>query len=150
MKKGISYWFLLGLAAWLIIILLRQQGIYPPVINGYFTDFITVPMYCYLIELIMNKVLAYHWKPDLKFVLTSVLYLSFLFEILCPKLSDVFTGDVWDVAAYCAGGIGYYCIRSGLFRSFKCKNVLKNRCCRIFHNKLVIFKMKADGKDPIC
>lgn len=108
MEKRISYWFLLGLAAWGLIVLLRQTGIYIPVINNYFTDCITVPMYCYLIEYLMNNVLGYHWKPDLKFVLTSVLYLSFLFEILCPRLSGNFTGDLFDALAYSAGGMVYY------------------------------------------
>lgn len=108
MKSKISYWFLLGLAAWGTIILLRRNGIYIPVINNHFTDLITVPMYCYLIEYIMNSILWYHWKPDLKFVLTSVLYLAFLFEVLCPKLSGLFTGDFLDVLAYAVGGLIYY------------------------------------------
>ena len=108
MKREISYWFLLGLAAWGTIILLRRNGIYIPVINNHFTDLITVPMYCYLIGYIMNSILGYHWKPDLKFVLTSVLYLAFLFEVLCPKLSGIFTGDFLDVLAYAAGGLVYY------------------------------------------
>jgi hypothetical protein len=108
MERKISYWFLLGLAAWGTIILLRRNGIYIPVINNHFTDLITVPMYCYLIEYIMNSILGYHWKPDLKFVLTSVLYLAFLFEVLCPKLSGIFTGDFLDVLAYAVGGLIYY------------------------------------------
>lgn len=108
MKKRISYWFLLGLTVWGVIILLRRNGTVIPIINDYFTDCITVPMYCYLIEYIMNAVLGYQWKADLKFVLTSVLYLSFLFEVLCPKLSAHFTGDFLDVLAYFAGGMMYY------------------------------------------
>ncbi|MET3035576.1 hypothetical protein ABXT08_05715 [Chryseobacterium sp. NRRL B-14859] len=111
MKKKISCWFLLGLSVWAAILLLRKNGIYIPVINGYFTDFITVPMYCYLIEYIMNNIMGYHWKPDLKFVLTSVVYLSFLFEVICPGLSKVFTGDIIDVLAYFVGGMIYYLLR---------------------------------------
>ncbi|MBP2617961.1 hypothetical protein [Chryseobacterium jejuense] len=108
MKNKISYWFLLGLAAWLVIILLRKNGIFIPVINNYFTDFITIPMYCYLIGYIMNSLLGFRWKPDFKFVLTSVLYLSFLFEVLCLQLSPLFTGDIFDVLSYCIGGMIYY------------------------------------------
>lgn len=107
MKNRIS-WFLLGLSSWAGIIVLRRNGIYIPVISNHFADFITVPMYCYLIESIMNSVLKYRWKPALKFVTTSVLYLSFLFEVLCPQLSSVFTGDFFDVLAYFAGGMLYY------------------------------------------
>ncbi|UKB80592.1 hypothetical protein [Chryseobacterium sp. MEBOG07] len=108
MKKRISFWFLLGLAVWAAVIVLRQNRIYIPFLNDYFTDCITVPMYCYQIQYIMNVVLGYHWKPDFKFVLTSVLYLSFLFEVLCPKLSSHFTGDFYDVLAYSVGGVLYY------------------------------------------
>ncbi|MDW9380237.1 hypothetical protein [Chryseobacterium sp. JV558] len=108
MKRIISHWFLLGLAVWGGVILMRRNGIYIPIINDHFTDFITVPMYCYLIEYIMNSIISCHWKPDLKFVLTSALYLSFLFEVLCPKLSAHFTGDFFDVLAYFAGGMIYY------------------------------------------
>ncbi|MGH1519307.1 hypothetical protein [Chryseobacterium sp. JK1] len=108
MGKKISYWFLLGLVAWAGILLLRRNGIYIPFINNHFTDLITVPMYCYLIEYMMNFLSYDQWKPDLKFVLTSILYLSFLFEVLCPKMSDRFTGDFLDVLAYLVGGMIYY------------------------------------------
>lgn len=108
MGKRISYWFLLGLVAWLLIIQLRKRGVFIPVINDYFTDFITVPMYCYFIEYIMNVWLKLRWKPDFKFVMTSVLYLSLLFEVICPKLSKLFTGDIFDVLMYFLGGMLYY------------------------------------------
>lgn len=108
MKRRISYWFLLGLVAWVLIIQLRKNGIFIPVINNFFTDLITIPMYCYLIEYIMNSLLGYAWKPDFRFVLTSIVYLSFLFEVLCPKLSPLFTGDFFDVLAYFFGGMLYY------------------------------------------
>ncbi|UKB83087.1 hypothetical protein LF887_19035 [Chryseobacterium sp. MEBOG06] len=119
MKKKIPYWFWVGIASWVLIILLRRNDIYIPVINDHFTDFITIPMYCCLIEYIMNSLPGCHWKPDLKFVLTSVLYLSFLFEVLCPKLSEKFTGDVWDVLAYLAGGLIYYIFQVRRFQAEK-------------------------------
>lgn len=108
MKRKISYWFLLGLVAWVLIIQLRKNGIFIPVINNHFTDLITIPMYCYVIEYIMNSLLGFRWKPDFNFVLTSIIYLSFLFEVLCPKLSPLFTGDIFDVLAYFLGGMLYY------------------------------------------
>ncbi|KFF16035.1 hypothetical protein [Chryseobacterium sp. JM1] len=119
MKNKISYWFLLGIAAWLLIIFLRKKGIIIPVISNHLTDCITVPMYTYLIEYLMNNILGYHWKPDFKFILSSTLYLSILFEVICPMLSEKFTVDILDVVAYLAGGIVYYFIRAGLIRLFK-------------------------------
>ena len=123
MRNRISYWFLLGLLVWVVIVLLRKNDIYIPVINDHFTDFITVPMYCYLIEYIMNSWLGYDWKPDFKFVLTSVLYLSLLFEVLCPKLSHLFTGDIYDVLAYTVGGVVYYIFKIRSALPFKGKNI---------------------------
>ncbi len=108
MKRKISYWFLLGGVAWVLIIQLRKNGIFIPVINNHFTDLITIPMYCYVIEYIMNSLLGFRWKPDFNFVLTSIVYMSFLFEVLCPKLSPLFTGDIFDVLAYFLGGMLYY------------------------------------------
>lgn len=123
MENKISYWFLLGLVAWSGIILLRKNGIFIPVINNHFTDFITIPMYCYLIEYIMNSLLGFRWKPDFKFVLTSVLYLSFLFEFLCPQLSPLFTGDIFDVLSYCIGGMIYYFFKIRRFSVLKRKKI---------------------------
>lgn len=123
MKNKISYWFLLGLAVWALIIFLRKSGIFIPVISNYFTDLITVPMYTYLIEYLMNEVLGYHWKPDFKFILTSVLYLSMLFEVVCPMLSERFTGDILDMVAYLVGGIVYYFFRNRLLSFFKCDRI---------------------------
>lgn len=119
MKKRISYWFLLGLVGWLLIIQFRKNGIYIPVINNHFTDFITVPMYCYLIEYIMNGWLGFRWKPDFKFVLTSVLYLFLLFEVICPRLSQLFTGDILDVLMYFVGGMLYYFFKIQSFHEVK-------------------------------
>lgn len=122
MRKKISYGFLLGLALWALIIFLRKMGIIIPVISNHLTDFITVPMYAHLIEYIMNRRLGYQWKPDFKFIVSSVIYLSLLFEVVCPMLSDRFTQDILDVAAYFIGGVVYYWERR-LRNHFQCDRV---------------------------
>ncbi|NML70381.1 hypothetical protein HHL23_11280 [Chryseobacterium sp. RP-3-3] len=119
MKNTISYWFLLGLAGWILVVFLREKGILIPVINNHFTDLITVPMYAYLIKYLMNEVLGYHWQPDFKFILTSVLYLSILFEVVCPMVSERFTGDILDIVAYLTGGMTYYLMKLKSFRPAK-------------------------------
>ncbi|MGC5742913.1 hypothetical protein [Chryseobacterium sp. NFX27] len=117
MKNMSSCGFLLGLAAWIIIVFLRKKGIFIPVISNHFTDFITVPMYARLIEYVMINVLEYQWKPDFKFILSSIVYLSLLFEVVGPMLSERFTGDILDVIAYLAGGMMYYYIKLKCLRS---------------------------------
>ncbi|KMQ65651.1 hypothetical protein ACM46_07190 [Chryseobacterium angstadtii] len=123
MKNKISLWFLAGLAVWIGMVILRHKGIFIPVISNHVTDFITIPMYAYLIEYIMNSVLRYYWKPDFKFILSSVLYISLLFEVVCPMFSERFTGDILDVAAYSTGGVMYYFLRTGLPGLFKNETV---------------------------
>jgi hypothetical protein len=122
MKNKIPYWFMVGLIIWLIVILLRKKGIFIPVISNHLTDFITVPMYAYLIEYLMNDVLEYQWKPNIKFFLSSVIYLSLLFEVICPMVSEKFTRDILDVAAYLLGGWVCY-IKPILFNLFKSNGI---------------------------
>ncbi|WP_080780409.1 hypothetical protein [Chryseobacterium phocaeense] len=117
MKVKASFGFLLGLVVWLLITGLRKKGIIIPLISNHLTDFITLPMYAYLVEYIMNDLLGYHWQPDLKFISTSTVYLSLLFEVVCPMLSEKFTGDFWDVLAYSAGGMIYYLAKVWLFNN---------------------------------
>ncbi|WP_312993365.1 hypothetical protein [Chryseobacterium flavum] len=114
-----SHWFLGGLLVWVMIIIFRRNQIYIPLINDHLTDLITIPMYCYLIEYIINNIpgFKYNWKPDLKFVLISVIYISFLFEVICPELSENFTGDIFDVFSYFIGGTAYYYFRNTFFFS---------------------------------
>lgn len=107
-KYRISNWFLLGLLCWVTIIIFRRNGMIIPVVNGYFTDVITIPMYCYLIKYMMNKVMGFPWEPNLEFIISSFVYISVLFEVICPLISDQFTGDILDVLAYFAGGMSYY------------------------------------------
>lgn len=104
----LSPWFVAGLVVWLSIFLLRKNGVIIPFVNDHITDLITIPMYCYCIQFIMNSILGYDWKPDLKFMITSTIYLSILFEVICPRISTIFTGDVFDVVAYATGGFLYY------------------------------------------
>ncbi|PIF47187.1 hypothetical protein CLU96_4236 [Chryseobacterium sp. 52] len=119
MRNKISYWFVLGMAVWVFIILLRKYDVFIPVISNHFTDLITIPMYAYLIEYLMNAVLGQPWKPDFKFILSSTIYLSLLFEVVGPMLSERFTGDLLDVGAYCIGGIIYYFLRLRSLNFFK-------------------------------
>jgi prepilin signal peptidase PulO-like enzyme (type II secretory pathway) len=106
--KRIPYPLLMGLMAWIIIYGLRKNGIIIPVINNYFTDFITIPMYCFSVCYIMNEILGFQWKPDLSFYISSFIYISILFEIICPLFSDRFTRDIGDVLAYFSGGLIHY------------------------------------------
>lgn len=109
--RKISIWYYLGLLIWACIVILRKFGIYIPIINDHLTDLYAVPMYCYTIEFLMTKVFNYKFKPDLKFVLTSTLYLTLIFEVFGPLFSDKFVGDFVDAVCYLIGGLAFFCYR---------------------------------------
>lgn len=110
MFKKISFFFWLGIMTWILITVLRKLKIIIPFLNDYLTDLITIPMYTYLIYFVVNNILKRSWRPDLAFVLSSVLLISIIFEVICPALSATYTSDIKDVFCYLLGGIVYYFI----------------------------------------
>lgn len=115
--KKISVWYYVGILIWVIIIILRKFGIIIPVVNDYLTDLYTIPMYCYTIEFLMNEIFLYHWKPDLKFVMTSLIYITLIFEIIGPRLSVEFTADPIDFICYLVGALIYLAYNNYRYRS---------------------------------
>lgn len=109
--KNISLWYFLGLLIWLVIISLRSAGVIVPLVNNYLTDLYTIPMYCYTIETLMNRMFGYEWKSDFKFIISSSLFISILFEFICPLISPSYTSDIIDVLCYFTGGILFYYYR---------------------------------------
>ena len=112
--RNISFWYVLGLGSWILVYLLRKNGIVIPFFNGYFTDLISIPMYCYTIDFLMNLVFKSKRDLELKEILFSATYISILFEIILPKISSIFIPDVWDVVCYFVGGLLYYFIRKSV------------------------------------
>ena len=93
--RNISFWYVLGLGSWILVYLLRKNGIVIPFFNGYFTDLISIPMYCYTIDFLMNLIFKSKRDLELKEILFSATYISILFEIILPKISSIFIPDVW-------------------------------------------------------
>lgn len=121
--KTIPYPLFLGLTIWMGVFILRRNNIIIPVINNYLTDFITIPLYSYVIKYIMNNLLNHDWKPNIQFYISSFIYISLLFELICPMISQRFTSDIFDVFAYFLGGFLYYLIeryKMKLFGKVKC------------------------------
>ncbi len=106
----ISGWYFLGLLIWVSIVLLRKLNIFIPFINNHLTDLYTIPMYCYTLQILMNRLFGYQWKPDLKFMLQSAAYISIIFEVLGPYFSSKFTGDIVDILCYFAGAFIFHLI----------------------------------------
>lgn len=120
--KKMPYFLFGGLAIWLGVFILRKNNIIIPIINDYLTDFITIPLYSYVIKYMMNDILNHHWKPDFQFYLSSFIYISLLFELICPMISTQFTSDISDVLAYFLGGFSYYFFEKYRMRFSSFKN----------------------------
>lgn len=121
-KVKISAYFLLGIAVWTVIFVLRKSNIIIPYINDYLTDLYSVPMFCYTIKIFVNTFINNKWRPDFNFILTSTLYIAISFELIYPQLSDLYTFDVIDIACYFSGGLIYYLILSERIKPFSYKN----------------------------
>lgn len=117
MMRLFDPYFIVYLALWGIVRHLRATGSIIPVINNYLTDFLAVPAMAHLtITIIRNYVIRdQQYRYPAWYVAVIVLYLSVVFEWLMPALSPVYTGDVWDVAAYALGGLFYYFVHGRAF-----------------------------------
>lgn len=106
--KKISFWYYLGLLIWLGIYLLRKLHIIIPIVNEHLTDLFSVPMFCYTIEIIWLIIFKIKRITTFKDIIFSTLYLTLLFEIICPKISSIYTSDYKDAICYLIGGFLYY------------------------------------------
>lgn len=85
----------------------RLLGIYIPFIHAYLDDLLAMPV---VLGLTMQ---VFRWIHPLKnrFYFSKMqltvgwLYFSFLFEVLLPRWSDIYTADIWDVVCYGVGTI---------------------------------------------
>jgi hypothetical protein len=99
--------FLLGCAAYA----LNRWGLKPHVHNvflhGYFNDLWLIPCALPPILWIHRKLRlrAHDRMPGWGEILSHLIFWSVLFEYIGPKFMPGTTGDPWDVAAYCAGGL---------------------------------------------
>ena len=117
MLSKISVWYYLGLLTWLGIYSLRKFNIIIPFVNNHLTDLYSVPMFCYTIQFVMSEIFKRERKQSFSDIMFSASYLSLLFEVICPRLSPIYTADVSDAICYFVGGFVYYVVLH--FNSFR-------------------------------
>jgi hypothetical protein len=111
MKQLFDPFFITYCLAWMLIHVCRH--LHQPVLllNDYLTDFIAVPAMAHLTLTFTRRYIvrskAYNYP--LGYVLFIALYTAVAFEWVMPHFSSKYTGDWWDVVAYFAGSIFYYC-----------------------------------------
>lgn len=86
-------------------------------LNHYLADLICMPIVFYLVQAIF-RILKINFILSITKIIFGVLYFSFIFEFLLPKLSERYTSDWFDVLMYCFGG----CMCFLSIKVFKPKN----------------------------
>ena len=111
--------------AWVIILsLLAAYGVArwarthaetPAWFRAYITDLLCMPLLLMLSVVFMRMMWWPHLLLDLKKVMAAWLYVSILFEMILPSLSDRYTADTWDVVVYAIGCMFFIRIQAALF-----------------------------------
>lgn len=118
MKKLFDPLFVFYCAAWCLIHFFRYIHHPIPLLNGYLTDLTAVPAMAHLTVTITRRFIVQDdtYVYPLSYILFIAAYVSFVFEWLMPRCSNRYTGDWWDVTAYFAGSIFYYCFHRKAMR----------------------------------
>lgn len=106
---------------WLTVRAFRHIGEPLPLINGYLTDFVAVPVIAHIAIMFTRKVVLrnnYYTYP-LSYLLFLAAYTSIVFEWIMPRYSSTYTSDIWDIVAYFAGALFYFFIHRPLFAKTK-------------------------------
>ena len=95
---------------WAGIHLGRHLGHPIPLLNGYLTDFLTVPAIAHLTVTVTRRLIfpTVPYQYPLSYLLFMAAYASLLFEWLLPQYSPAYTADPLDAVAYFAGCFFYY------------------------------------------
>ncbi|HWV67023.1 MAG TPA: hypothetical protein VN105_14300 [Chitinophaga sp.] len=110
MKRLFDPLFLTYCGLWGMIRLFRYIHLPVPLLNGYLTDFIAVPAMAHVALTFTRRYIVrneYYTYP-LYYLLFMAFYMAVVFEWVMPRVSTVYTSDVWDVAVYFGGALFYY------------------------------------------
>lgn len=110
MKRLFDPFFISYGLIWLLVHGLRELGYFIPLVNDHLTDLVAVPAMAHVCIVVTSVffVKDHHYTYPLSYLLFIAAYLSLVFEYIMPRYSSVYTGDVWDAAAYFAGSFFYF------------------------------------------
>ncbi|WP_162428073.1 magnesium citrate secondary transporter [Pontibacter pudoricolor] len=89
--------------------LLEWQHVYIAPLHSYLDDVLCMPVVL-TVALAAERVYFgnYSFVLPLYYSLWAVLLFSIFFELLLPRLSDLYTADVWDVLCYSCGAVLFH------------------------------------------
>ncbi len=94
-------------------LLFKLNQLYLPyLINGYLADVLCLPLLLTTVVWTIRKVKSLpFFILNWKMILFAWLYISLVFEYLLPMNSTRYTADIFDVAAYFAGGLLFFILQ---------------------------------------
>ncbi|WP_109693899.1 hypothetical protein [Chitinophaga deserti] len=110
--------FITSAIGWSIIHGFRALGYPIPILNGYLTDLLAVPVMIHIALLFTRRFLVQ--DPSFRYPFSWILfisaYVSLVMEVVVPHFSPAYTADGWDAVVYFAGGICYHITGQYLLR----------------------------------
>jgi hypothetical protein len=96
-----------------IQLLFKLDHIYlPPLINDYLADVLCLPLLLTAVVWTIRRIKRLPFLVlDWKMILFAWLYTSLIFEYILPMSSAKYTADIYDVAAYFAGGVLFFLLQ---------------------------------------
>lgn len=104
--------FITSALAWCMIHGFRAIGYPIPILNGYLTDLLAVPVMVHIALLFTRRFLVRDpaFRYPFSWIMFIAAYVAVVMEVVAPHFSPVYTADGWDAVAYFAGGICYHMI----------------------------------------
>lgn len=110
MKTLCNKWFLAFCVIWSVVFISRKLGHPLPYVNGYLTDLIAIPVIANLalwfqrVAIIRNN----HYTLSAWRVAFITAYVTLVFEVILPLLSNIYIADWLDALLYAVGGLFFY------------------------------------------
>ncbi len=95
---------------WVNQLLEKIFNIFIPFAHAYLDDLLSIPVILGITLQIFRWIHSQkeHFEFSKTQLIVGVAYITFLFEILLPMWSPVYTADIWDVLCYMIGAVIFY------------------------------------------
>lgn len=110
------------IGSWLIVHLFRWMDNPILYVNSWLTDFVFLPLVFHIGHFVTT---SFYFKNKVKFrynlatLLLAATYAAIIMEVVAPRFSARYTGDVWDIVMYYLGTLFYYYVHQKHYTSSK-------------------------------
>lgn len=109
MKSNTKIWIIL-IFIFLANQILEHFSISQVLLQSYLDDILCMPIVLFIILLFYNKYLFVdiNYSIPISYILISIFFFIFLFELVLPIISKNYIADIFDVIAYTIGALFFY------------------------------------------